>query len=816
MASQSLSAKAKQLFTNVRSHWNEAPEGRYMPFKEIVGYAGGGIGIKFLAIMATNMILSATNVLIGNTLGVQPLDMYILYLISVIVNIPLAGVRANIIDNTRSKEGKFRPYLVRMAIPSAIVTITFVWFPYKEFGALFGEGMLFGREKSYIVTCAIILVLNFIQMFFYYFFAEAYDNLIHVLSPNTQERADVATIKGVVYSLAPSILSLAMPIFAQLFTNNNMYDIRLYRYIYPPLAIASIVLSIVVYVNTKEKIVQAKTHVIHIKFADSLREVLKNKYFWVIAMASWLGFLETAMSVVLGWLYNYGGICDGATYSFITLICQNAGLVGMLIAPLAIRKWGKRFVLVATNCMNIVFISLMLPVVRTIDMTGTSDNPIETWLPLILLVICFWMNNLMNAFGQILSPSINADIRDYQHYITGERIDGMFSTITAVGGLVTVASSGIVNFLYDKFGINEETAQMVMNNPEVMNKVLRNGAVVKDVIEKSNSSSISYFSLYDENILQTILSVLVLASILGAVINVTPYFFYDLTELKQQGMIKVLKIRAFFEDFGNNTLSDKDLVEVVEMVGTAKELVNETEVSLSKAEIKAARTPEEKKFAKENYKKAVKRNTEIKLAPFVVNEMNRFESELGKLQIADATLICNEGLAGLGEVDMKLLKEELKKAKALPNKTEEEKELSKYKINFCRTRITAKKYYDKYYNAENPINVPDDTELNKLFNVEEKYNEQEDVLYKKLFEARENKDKQQVKELNKQIKELKEKFRKLNKQINDEQNRRLSYTRSAKPLLDAQKLLRQVENYAHFDEIKAHYEEVKVTAETVV
>lgn len=97
---------------------------------------------------------------------------------------------------------------------------------------------------------------------------------------------------------------------------------------------------------------------------DSLREVLRNKYFWVIAMATWLGFLESSMTVVLGWLYNYGGICNGTTYSIITLICQNAGLVGMLLAPFAIRKWGKRFVLISTNVMNIVFIALMFPVVK--------------------------------------------------------------------------------------------------------------------------------------------------------------------------------------------------------------------------------------------------------------------------------------------------------------------------------------------------------------------------------------------------------------------------------------------------------------------
>ena len=803
------------LVRTVKAHWNEPPEGRYMPYKEIISYAGGGIGVKFLAVMATNMILSATNVLISNTLGVKPLHVYVLYFISVLVNIPLSGIRANIIDNTRSKEGKYRPYIVKMGIPSAIVTILFVWFPYNEFGALFGEGTIFGEEKAYIVTCALILLFNFVQNFFYYFFTEAYDNLIHVLSPNTQERADVSTIKGVVYSLAPSILGLAMPIFANLLTNDNLYDIRLYRYIYPPVAIVSVILSIVVYANTKEKIVQAKTHVIQIRFMDSLREVLRNKYFWVIAMATWLGFLETSMTNVLTWLYNYGGICSGPVYSVITLICQNAGLVGMLLAPVFIRLWGKRVVLIGTNVMNIVFIALMFPVVRIIDMTGSDMSAATTWLPLILLVVCYWMNNLMNAFMQILTPSVNADIRDYQQYVSGERIDGMFSTITAIGGLVTVASSGIVNLLYDRFGINEATAERVLNDPEVMNKVLRNGNVVKDVIADASSSSTAYFALYDGDVLQTVCGVLIIASIAGAFINVLPYFFYDLTELKQQGMVKVLKIRAFFEDFGNNTLSDDSLVEVVEMVDSAKKLINEEVEKVTKDEIKAAKKAKDKaavSTAKKARKAKIARNLEIQLAPFVLKEMSRFESELGKQELADAQMVYSAGLSGLREANISDLRADLRAAKALPNKTEDEKEFRKYRVHFCRTRLTARKYLDKYYPNGKAILVPDEAPLKALLETEESYDKQEDALYKRLFEVGEKKDKAGKKAVQEELRALKAKIKVLNKQIRAELDKQADYNRVAKPYMDAERLLKQAENYTHFGELEARYRAIKAEA----
>lgn len=159
-------SKLRNLLTDVRLYWNEAPKGRYMPFKEIIAYAGGGIGVKFLSVMALNVILSTTNVLIGNTIGIRPTDMYILYVISVLVNIPLSGVRANIIDNTRGKDGKYKPYIVKAGIPSALLTIAFVWFPYDQMEALFGSGDLFGRSKGYIATCVIVLLFNFAQNFF--------------------------------------------------------------------------------------------------------------------------------------------------------------------------------------------------------------------------------------------------------------------------------------------------------------------------------------------------------------------------------------------------------------------------------------------------------------------------------------------------------------------------------------------------------------------------------------------------------------------------------------------------------------------------
>lgn len=156
-----------------------------------------------------------------------------------------------------------------MALPSCLLVVGMVMVPYEKI-------------SNQIVKAVIVLLFNIGFQFFYMFFYDAYENLIMVLSPDTQERADVLAIKSVVYSLAPSIASALLPLVAQALTNGDLYDMKLYRVLYPPFAILGVICSVYIYANTQEKIVQARTHVVQIKFMDAIRAVAKNKLFWVI------------------------------------------------------------------------------------------------------------------------------------------------------------------------------------------------------------------------------------------------------------------------------------------------------------------------------------------------------------------------------------------------------------------------------------------------------------------------------------------------------------------------------------------------------
>lgn len=766
----SLKQKISGVLDSVKYYWNDPPKGKYMPFKEIVAYAFGGIGSYFIISMGTALLVNTTNMIVGGAIGVDAMDMYILYLIATLANIPLTAIRANMIDNTRGKQGKYRPYLLSMGLPTAIIAVAYVWFPYEIMGNFF-PGQIFGKSGGYVATCAIVLVFNLLLQFFFNFFNDAYTNLIHVLSPNTQERTDVLAIKSVVYSLAPSIINIVLPLVAQFATDNDLYDIRVYRIAYPIFAVIGMLLTIVVFANTQEKIVQAKTHTIQISFIDSFKEVAKNKYFWIIALAGWVGFLESAYGNILTWSYNYGHTCNGAQFAIIQTLTGNAALWGMLLAPICIRKWGKKKVLIAVNFANIVCILAMLVNMRSI-----------WWL-----FICVYFNWMVGAFEQITAPAIQADIRDYQQYRSGERIDGMFSTVMTVGNIVTLLTSAILPAVQKSYGVYEGNGY----------------AKPFDILDVNNTPDLLYKLMF----------ALILMAAVGAFLNMVPYFFYDFNEKKQKSVIRVLQLRSLFEDYGNKALKNRQIVEAIDMVNNAKEMAVAEPKDVSKNIYKNVSDKAARKEAKKQYKANIEFNEEIEISKFVCEELNKFDTEFVQRQSEIYKQIYSDGLDGIKNISLEKMSAELEKAKAMPKETHEEKEVRKFEIQIAKRMISAKKAFDKYFGSIKEFVEPDMAVLTDLFDQEDAIDEKIAELEKEKAIARKEKDDEKVREYAAEIKKLKAESKVVAAKSKAVQDEFAKFNRAAKPYNDARKFLIQEENFKHFDEIAALYDEAKEKAD---
>ena len=769
-----LVATVKEGVSKIKTYWKTPPLGKYMNFKEIAALAGGGIGVKFIITCIQAVMISATNAFVGNTIGIEPMKMYVIYVISVIASFPLTMLRAYIIDNARNRKGKYRPYIVSMGLPTVVLAIGYFWMPYE-------------KMENQITKCAVVLLFNIGFQFFYNFLYDAYDNYVVVLSPNSQERSNVTSIRSVTDSFAPTITQIIIPLLSTaIIGTRNLNDIRIYRIIWPPILIIGFFLSVIIYVNTEEKIVQAKTHVVQIKFIDALRAVAKNKYFWIISLAGWLGFLESAYGSILNWLYSYQHACSSAEYSLIYTIYGNASFWGMLLAPLSIKKFGKKNTLIFTNLLNIVFIAFLYPIVKY------SGIEVMIWL----VMSCLWFNALVGSFAHILTPSLNGDIRDYQQYITGERIDGMFAAVGLIGSVVTMITSSVLPAIYEKVGFNETKLA------ELLPQIIEQEGEIEDLTNVYNV-------LYHKETFISIFGVLIGVSVIGAAMIVLPYFFYDLSEVKQQGMIKVLKIRALFEDYGNGVLKDKDLVEAIEIIREANEFSDEQPKDLKalKSAKKSASGKEEKKAAKKAYLDAVEFNKNIEISQFVLKEMNRFNTPFGKAQLENASMVVSAGYEGIYNYDTS----ELAAAKALPKSTEEEKEYRKAAISTAKDFAVAKKAAAKFYS--NNIVEFDVTVFETLFAKEDKLAEKLEATYQKLYKARDNKDKEEIFRYTQEVKDIKAQQKTLENEIKKATNENSVYNRAARPVINAKKLLVQSENYARFDEIAEMYDDAKARHE---
>ncbi len=799
-----LKQKAADGISMIKKHWKTPMQGRQMPFREIAAYSGGGIGAYMIITMGTACLLAANNTLLSSVLGIDPTDMYVMYVIAVIANVLLTGIRANIIDNTRNKAGKYRPYIVRMAIPAAIICNIMVWFPYAKLSDWLGDGMIFGETKAYIAKCAIVMILNLVLHFFYYFFYDAYENLIHVLSSNSQERADVASVKSIVYSFAPTVVNLLTPIIASNLFHTNTTDIRVYRFLYPILTVLGLLLCMVVYKYTEEKIVQARTHIVQIKFIDALKAVAKNKYFWIISLAGWIGFLESSYSNVMYWLYNYGGACSGNAYGIVTTVYGNASLWGMLIAPFCIRRWGKKAVLIVTNLFNVVFILMMLPFTNEI-------HNLTIWL----ILGCLYLNAFMGSFAHILGPSIQADIRDYQQYKTGERIDGMFSAVTTIGTVITLATSSVLPIIYEKNGLTRENAALVTSNPEVLNRVLGDGKTVGQLLSEQLANGQDNYNnalsaLYDPAILLSLVKVLIVVAAVGALMNVIPYIWYDFNERKQKSVVRVLKVRAMFEDYGNGVLKDAELVEVIDIIRKAKEMAGASPKTLDKRSYKSIKDKEERKVAKKAYFADKDFNDEIEIGKFVCEELDKFSTPVGQLQVKENMKVYAAGLDALLNADISLINQELTIAKAMPKSTKEEKEIRKTAIEIVKSKKASYKAVKKYFSKGQDFKQPDFADLDKFFNAEDDCEAKLKTLYIDLKDAKKAKDSSKVLQLKADIKKTDADRKEARKFSKEEMDKHAYFNRAAKVYLDAEKLIKQKDNYSHFEEIEKMYDDAKV------
>ncbi len=680
--------KAKDTLQLAKEYWTVPPKGNYIPYKEVASLSGAGFGVYWTTLLAGTIGLNASNFLVGASIGLRPMDLQVMLIVANLIGIPIGIFRSWYYDNHHIPGGKFLPFIRRTGFPIVFISMVFVWLPYENW--------------EYITKAVVVWFMYMLLNIFLSFYNESYTYFQQIITPNSQERATVMSISQVVYSLAPTITGLFIPMIAGWTWGLN--NIWTYRVVYPPFTVIGFIISAVFFRKVKERLILPKKKPEPIRMLDAIREVAKNKYYWIIQSANWVVFLESGYGVILGWSFVYA--FNGEYQSYLGLantVIGNAALWSMLLAPVAIKAMGKRNLLITANSINILVLIVLY----------------FTYKNLILICVLWYFNTFINTFWNIVQHNISADMRDYHQWKTGVRVDGLFGPLGMIGTVISFFTGMVYPAVYEKMGLLED-----------------------------------YNVLYDDAMRNSLFEVLIIFSAFGALFNLIPFCFYDLTENKHRAYVDVLKIRAMFENHSLGVLEENELFEGMEIIMQAKELFGKDKI------------PVDRKAPKEIRKEIKEKNLAIERASIIMEDLNKFSGKAGRAKLLQAEKDYARGVLYLYEN----ASEELTAAKSLPKSSKEEKEIRSDAIKCARVKKEAASVIRKY-GIEN-IKAPDES----------------------LKEEIQNRETSGFADSIKQRQELKAYLKAAS-----------VYARAVKPYTNAENLITQAKNYTHYEELKEKY-----------
>lgn len=485
----------KNTLLTVKANWKTAPQGKYVSYRELAAYSVGGAGVYFIIAIVGMIVLNAGSMIVGASIGLKAVDLQTINVFSTLIILIFTPVRAMMFDNTRSKMGKFRPYVLTLGLPTAFLGILFVYLPY--------EAMEYNQK-----LISVFVVYTLLQ-FFSPFYLSAYAGLVQVMSANSKERSWIIEVSSIIYSFAPTVINPVIPLIGP------MDNLKTYRIAFPVFCILGLAVSMICVFGTKERVIVPKRYVQKMGFFEGFKKVAKNKYFWIINVSGWIGFLSQGYSYLFQWVFYYG-MNNKYIYSVMVILKGEASTPGMLLGAPLTNKLGKKRICLLSLGVQTLCLALMLFCYKNY----------------ILFFLLMFIKDMFGALSIIYLPSMKADMMDYQQYKTGDRIEGFI----------------------DQAGV------MIGNG-----LALLTGYAIPFIL-RANGLTDNYDDLYNADFRNPIIRIMLICGLIGTALSVIPYFFYDLTEEKRAGMIKALKIRALFDDFVHGEVSDDVLISTVEEI----------------------------------------------------------------------------------------------------------------------------------------------------------------------------------------------------------------------------------------------------------
>ena len=415
-------------------------------FKEKIGYGlGDAASSMFWKLFGSYLMIFYTDVF-----GLPAAIVGTMFLITRIWDSFFDPVVGIIADRTNTRWGKFRPYLLFLALPFGIIGIITFFTPNLDY-----TGKLIYAYVTYSLMMMIYSAINV-----------PYASLLGVISPDPKARNVLSTYRMTFAYIGSFVaLLLFMPMVNFFSGNSKIIEDQQYGWFMSVVVIAVLcaVLFFLCFHLTKERVKSIKEKQAPLK--DDLKDLLKNKPWWILLGAG-----------VAALVFN--SIRDGATvYYFKYYVVEDSyGTVDFFKIPFVL----SGIYLALGQVANIIGVILAAPISNRIGkrytymgamIIATALSIMFYWCDKSNLIPIFTLQVLISICAGSVFPllwSMYADCADYSELKTGNRATGLiFSSSSMSQKFGWAIGSAMTGWLLGYYGFQANQIQ----SPETINGI---------------------------------------------------------------------------------------------------------------------------------------------------------------------------------------------------------------------------------------------------------------------------------------------------------------------------------------------------------
>ncbi len=394
-----------------------------LSIKEKVGYGLGDTASHFVWDMVGFWIL----IFYTDTFGISAAAAGTIMLIARVwdmVSDPVMGVIA---DRTNTRWGKFRPYILWMALPYSVLAV--LTFTTPDLGA---TGKVIYAGVTYLLLMTVFTAINL-----------PYSSLGAVMTSDSYERAGLNSYRFIFAFIGQLIVTGTALYLAKYFGQGD--NAKGYQYTLILFSAISFILFVITFKTTTERVKPPKEQKQNLK--EDLRNLFKNGPWVILFFVGIISFVMFAMqNLSIAYYFKYY-VGEEESVQLFNVIGTLALIAGIPLSKPLSKRFGKKNVYVASSLISgFFFIMLYIP--------GNND------------VISIYALNILAKFTYApavpLLWTMLADTADYSEWKNGRRSTGLvFSAATfaqKAGWGIGGAMAGWLLALYNFAPNLEQTA----------------------------------------------------------------------------------------------------------------------------------------------------------------------------------------------------------------------------------------------------------------------------------------------------------------------------------------------------------------------